>query len=351
MRLSELAPLLGGEIRGDSGVEVSRVSPLDRGDPGSIAFMAHPKYRDQLRSCRASALIVSDPSLVGPDSGAPSFPAIVVVKDAYVAYARAAAILHPGHAEEPGVHPSAVVHPSARIDPTAHVGPFVSVAEGSSVGARSVLHAHVVLYRGAVIGDDTTLHAGVSIREGCRVGHRVIIHNNSVIGADGFGFARDADGRHVKIPQVGIVEIGDDVEIGALSAVDRASMGVTRIMRGTKIDNLVQVGHSVEIGEDGILCAQVGVAGSTRIGNRVILAGQVGVADHVTVGDDVIASAQSGLHGEVAAKSRLAGSPAYDARTWLKVSAGLKQLPDLIRKVRDLEARVEDPAKAGAGTK
>lgn len=351
MKLSELAPRLGGEVRGDSAVEVSRVAPLESGEPGSISFLSHARYRAQLQSCRASALIVSDPSLLGPESGAPSFPAIIVVRDAYVAYARAAAILHPGVVETPGVHPSAVVHPSARIDPSAHVGAFVSVAEGASVGARSVLHPHVVLYRGAAVGEDTTLHAGVSIREGCRVGNRVIIHNNSVIGADGFGFARDADGRHVKIPQVGIVEIGDDVEIGALSAVDRASMGATRIMRGTKIDNLVQVGHSVEIGEDGILCAQVGVAGSTRIGHRVILAGQVGVADHVTLGDDVIASAQSGLHGDVPSKSRLAGTPGYDARTWLKVSAGLKQLPDLIRKVRDLEARLQDPAKAGPETK
>lgn len=351
MRVSELASLLVGEVRGDSGTEVHRVSPLETGAPGSVSFLAHSKYRDQLRSCRASALILSDPSLIGPDSGSPAFPALIVVKDAYVAYARAAAILHPGAVEQPGIHPSAAVHPSAQIDPTAHVGAFVSVAEGASVGARSVLHPHVVLYREAAVGEDTTLHAGVSIREGCRVGNRVIIHNNSVIGADGFGFARDADGRHVKIPQVGIVEIGDDVEIGALSAVDRASMGATRIMRGTKIDNLVQVGHSVEIGEDGILCAQVGVAGSTRIGNRVILAGQVGVADHVTVGDDVIASAQSGLHGEVPSKSRLAGSPGYDARTWLKVSAGLKQLPDLIRKVRALEARLQDPVKTGLETK
>jgi UDP-3-O-[3-hydroxymyristoyl] glucosamine N-acyltransferase len=168
----------------------------------------------------------------------------------------------------------------------------------------------------------------------------VVIHNNAVIGADGFGFARDADGKYVKIPQVGVVEIEDDVEIGALSAVDRASMGVTRIKRGTKLDNLVQIGHSVEIGEDGVVCAQVGIAGSTRVGDRVILAGQVGVADHASLGNDVIVSAQSGLHGEVPDRSRVAGSPAFDARTWLKVSGGLKQLPDLIKRVRDLEERL-----------
>ena len=340
MRLDELARRLGAEVRGDGLLEVDRVTPLESSGPGSVSFLSHAKYRAQLQACRASALIVSDPSLVAPGSGAPSFPAILVVRDAYVAYAAAAALLHPAIAETPGIHPSAVVHPSARVDATAHVGAFVSIAEGAQVGARVTLHPHVVLYRDVSVGEDTTLHAGVSVREGCRIGRRSIIHNNAVIGADGFGFAKDAHGKHVKIPQVGIVEIGDDVEIGALSAVDRASMGVTRIKRGTKLDNLVQVGHSVSIGEDGVVCAQVGIAGSTKIGDRVILAGQVGVADHTTLGDDVIVSAQSGLHGEVPSKSRMAGSPAYDARMWLKASAGLKQLPDLIRRVRELEEKL-----------
>jgi UDP-3-O-[3-hydroxymyristoyl] glucosamine N-acyltransferase len=341
LRLFDLAPRLGGEVRGDPGVEVFRVAPLELGLPGSISFLGHSKYRAQLLSCRASALIVSDPSLVTPESGVPAFAALVVVPDAYIAYAKAAAILHPAEPPPSGVHPSAVVHETARVDASAHVGAFVSIGPGASVGARSVLHPHVVLYGDVAVGDDTTLHAGVSVREGCRIGSRVLIHSNSVIGADGFGFARDENLRNVKIPQIGIVEIEDDVEIGALCAVDRASMGVTRIKRGAKLDNLVQVGHSVEIGEDGVLCAQVGIAGSTKIGDRVILAGQVGVADHTTLGDDVIVSAQSGLHGEVPSRARLAGSPAYDARTWLKVSAGLKQLPDLIRRVRDLEAQIE----------
>jgi UDP-3-O-[3-hydroxymyristoyl] glucosamine N-acyltransferase len=239
-----------------------------------------------------------------------------------------------------------VVHPTARVADTAHVGAFASIAQGASIGARAVLHPHVVVYRDAVVGEDAVLHSGVSLREGCRLGRRVIVHNNAVIGADGFGFAKDAEGKYVKIPQVGIVEIEDDVEIGALTAVDRASMGVTRIGRGTKLDNLVQIGHSVSIGEHGVICAQVGVAGSTTVGDRVILAGQVGVADHVTLGDDVIASAQSGLHGEVPSKSRMAGSPAVDARTWLKVSGGLKQLPELIKRVREIESRIEAMTQA-----
>jgi UDP-3-O-[3-hydroxymyristoyl] glucosamine N-acyltransferase len=338
LRLKDLARHLGGEVRGDLEVEVSRVAPLESGTPGSICFLAHAKYRPQLQSCRASVLILSDPALVGAGSGAPDFTALLVVKDAYVAYARAAAILHPAAPEAAGIHETAVVHQTARVDPSAHLGAHVSVGAGATIGARAVLHPNVSVYREASVGEDAILHSGVSVREGCRIGNRVIVHNNSVIGADGFGFARDSSGTYVKIPQMGIVEIGDDVEIGALSAVDRASMGVTLIKRGTKLDNLVQVGHSVQIGEDGVVCAQVGIAGSTRIGDRVILAGQVGIADHVTIGDDVVATAQSGLHGEIPSKSHMAGSPAYSARTWLKVSAGLKQLPDLIKRVRDLEA-------------
>jgi UDP-3-O-[3-hydroxymyristoyl] glucosamine N-acyltransferase len=342
LRLGDLARHLGAEVRGDAELEIDRVAPLETSDPGSVSFLSHAKYRNQLLASRASALIVSDPSLVGAGSGAPAFPALLVVRDAYVGYARAAALLHPARAEPAGIHPTAAVHPSARVDSTAHVGAFVSIAEGAQVEARVTLHPHVVLYRDVLVGEDATLHAGVCVREGCRIGRRVIVHNNAVIGADGFGFAKDADGAYVKIPQVGIVEIGDDVEIGALSAVDRASMGVTRILRGAKLDNLVQIGHSVSIGEDTVICAQVGVAGSTRVGDRVVLAGQVGVADHVTIGNDVIASAQSGLHGEVPDKSRMAGSPAYDARVWLKVSAGLKQLPDLIKRVRELEKHLAD---------
>ena len=350
MRLLDLAQHLGGEVRGDAQLEIGRVAPLEKGSPGSICFLSSGKYRSQLLACRASVLIVSDPSLLTAE-GTPSFAAVLVVKDAYVAYARAAALLHPPFAETPGVHPSATVHPEAHVDPSASIGAFVSVAEGVSIGARVTLHPHVVVYRNASVGEDSTLHAGVSLREGCRIGRRVIVHNNAVIGADGFGFAKDADGKYVKIPQIGVVEIEDDVEIGALSAVDRASMGVTRIKRGTKLDNLVQIGHSVEIGEDGVLCAQVGVAGSTTVGDRVVLAGQAGVADHVTIGDDVVASAQSGLHGAVASGSRVAGTPAVDARNWLKVSASLKQLPELIKRVRDLEARLEAVSPPSAAEK
>jgi len=348
LRITELAERLGGEVRGDAQTEVSHVAPLESAGPGSVAFLAGAKYRARLASCRASVLILSDLSLLEDVQGAPAFPALLVVKDAYVAYARAAAELHPPSQERPGIHPTAVVDPTASVDPSAHVGPLVFVGEGAVIGARASLHPGVVIYRGARVGEESVLHSGVCVREGCRIGRRVVIHNGAVIGADGFGFAKDAEGRYVKIPQIGIVEIEDDVEIGALSAIDRASMGVTRIKRGTKLDNLVQVGHSVEIGEDGVLCAQVGIAGSTRVGDRVVLAGQVGVADHVTLGDDVMASAQSGLHGEIPSGTRVAGTPAVEGRAWLRVSAALKQLPDLIRRVRDLESALAAAKAEGA---
>jgi UDP-3-O-[3-hydroxymyristoyl] glucosamine N-acyltransferase len=208
------------------------------------------------------------------------------------------------------------------------------------VGARSVVHAHSVLYEDVEIGEDCVLHSGVHVREGCRLGHRVVVQNGAVIGGDGFGFARDQDGRYEKIPQVGIVVVEDDVEIGALVAIDRAAMKETRIGRGTKIDNLVQIGHSVTVGRDTVLAGQVGIAGSTRIGDGVTLAGQVGVAGHITVGDRVIATAQTGIPSSVEAGALVSGYPAIDNRAWLKASAVFHRLPELLKRLRELEAAV-----------
>jgi UDP-3-O-[3-hydroxymyristoyl] glucosamine N-acyltransferase len=210
------------------------------------------------------------------------------------------------------------------------------------VGARSVLHANVVLYPEVEIGEDCVLHSGVHVREGCRLGNRVVVQNGAVIGADGFGFAKDQDGHYQKIPQVGIVVIEDDVEIGALTAIDRAAMSQTRIGRGTKIDNLVQVGHSVAIGRDCVLAGQVGIAGSTRIGDGVTLAGQVGVAGHLTIGDGVIATAQTGIPSSIEAGTVVSGSPAIENRTWLRAITALARLPELQKRVRDLERRLSE---------
>ena len=302
--------------------------------PGDLTFVANARYTQHLETTRASAVIVS------PDvtTALPS----LLSDNPYLAFARAVALLHPPERPEPGVHPSAQVHPSATLGAGVHVGALAVVGAGVTLGPRSVLHPHVVLYDGVVIGEDCVLHSGVQVREGCRLGRRVVVQNGAVIGGDGFGFARDSRGRYEKIPQVGTVVVEDDVEIGALVAIDRAALKETRIGRGVKIDNLVQIGHSVSIGEDSVLAGQVGIAGSTRVGRGVTLAGQVGVAGHLSVGDGVVVTAQSGIPGSVEAGAIISGSPAIDNRAWLKASAVFSRLPDLQKRVRELERRIAE---------
>jgi UDP-3-O-[3-hydroxymyristoyl] glucosamine N-acyltransferase len=338
--LSELASRLGCGLRGQGDVDVVRVSGLEYAGPGDLSFVANQRYAGLLASTRASAVIVS-PEL---DTPLPS----LLSPNPYLAYARAATLLHPQPRPEPGIHPTAQIDPEAVLGEGVHVGPFAVVGRRTRVGAHSVLHPHVVLYSDVQIGDDCLLHSGVQVREGCRIGQRVVIQNGSVIGGDGFGFARDQSGHYEKIPQIGIVVIEDDVEIGALVAIDRSSMHETRIGRGAKLDNLVQIGHSVTIGADTVLAGQVGVAGSTRIGQRVILAGQVGVAGHLSIGDGAIATAQSGIPGSVEAGAVVSGTPAFDNRAWLKASAVLPRLPELKKRLRALEKQVE-ALRAAAG--
>jgi UDP-3-O-[3-hydroxymyristoyl] glucosamine N-acyltransferase len=265
----------------------------------------------------------------------------LVSENPYLTFARAVALLQPEERPAAGVHASAQVDPSAVLGDGVHVGPLAVVGAGVRIGARSVIHARVVLYPKAEVGDDCVLHAGVSVREGCRLGHRVVVQNGAVIGSDGFGFARDADGRYQKFPQVGVVVIEDDVEIGALTAIDRAALGETRVGRGCKLDNLVQIGHSVAIGEDTVIAAQVGIAGSTKIGRRVTLAGQVGMVGHIEIGDGVIVTAQSGIPGSLAPGSVASGSPAIENRAWLKSIAVFAKLPELQRRLRELERKLE----------
>ena len=252
------------------------------------------------------------------------------------------ALLHPLSRPAPGIHPTAQVDPSASLGEGVHVGAFAVIGPRARLGARTSLHPFVVLYADAEVGDDCVLHSGVHVRERCRLGHRVVVQNGAVVGSDGFGFAKDEAGGYEKIPQVGVVVVEDDVEIGALTAVDRASLKETRIGRGTKIDNLVQIGHSVRIGSDTVLAGQVGIAGSTRIGSRVTLAGQVGVAGHLTVGDGAIATAQTGIPSDVAPGALVSGYPAIDNRAWLKSSAVFAKLPELQKRVRKLEQTLQD---------
>jgi UDP-3-O-[3-hydroxymyristoyl] glucosamine N-acyltransferase len=338
MILRDLAAHLGCTVRGDGDVEVVRVSGIEQSQPGDLTFLANPRYAKKLAETRASAVIVSPETLTPLPS--------LLTGNPYLAFARALALLHPAAPPAPGVHPTAVVDESAQLGAGVHVGALAVVGPRVRLGARTVVHPQVTLYADVAVGADCVLHSGVQVREGCRLGDRVVLQNGAVIGADGFGFARDEDRRYHKIPQRGIVVLEDDVEVGALCAIDRAALEETRVGRGTKIDNLVQVGHSVTIGEDCVLAGQVGIAGSTRVGNRVTLAGQVGVVGHITIEDDVIVTAQSGIPGLVEAGKVVSGSPAFDNRDWLKATAVFSRLPELQKRVRELERRLSEMEKA-----
>lgn len=333
MKLSELAARLGASVRGDGSVEIARVAGIDEAGPGDLTFVSNPRYAAKLPSTRASAVIVA-PEI---ETALPC----LLSANPYLAFARAVAVLDPPPRPAPGVHPTAQVGAGAVLGEGVHLGAYAVVGARARVGARSVLHPHVVLYDDVVVGEDCDLHSGVQVREACRIGDRVVVQNGAVIGSDGFGFAKDDAGRYAKIPQRGIVVLEDDVEIGALTAIDRAALAETRIGRGTKIDNLVQVGHSVTIGEDSVLAGQVGIAGSTKLGKRVTLAGQVGVAGHLSLGDGVIASAQTGIPHDVEAGAFVSGYPAIDNRSWLKSSAVFAKLPELKKRLRELEQQVE----------
>ncbi len=333
MILRELAERLACPLEGEVEVEIERVAGIEEAGPGDLTFLANPRYASRLAKTRAAAVVVRP----GTEALVPR----LVSQQPYLTFARAAQLLHPEIPPAPGVHPSAEVDGSAVLEPNVHVGALCVVGPRVRVGARTVLHPQVTLYADVELGEDCVLHSGVQVRERTRIGSRVVVQNGAVLGADGFGFARDEQGRYVKIPHIGRLVIEDDVEIGALSAIDRASLAITRIGRGTKLDNLVQVGHSVVIGEDTVLAGQVGIAGSARVGSRVTLAGQVGVAGHLSIGDGATASAQTGIPSSVAPGAFVSGYPAIENRAWLKSSAVFSRLPELQRRVRALEQQLE----------
>jgi UDP-3-O-[3-hydroxymyristoyl] glucosamine N-acyltransferase len=328
MKLSALATALGVRLEnGSPDMEITGLNGIEHAGPGELTFVSNPKYSAAARTTKASAVIV------GEDF--PAVPAAMLrAKDPYLTFARALALFHPPLRYAPGVHATAVVHASARIGANAHVGPYVVIDEDVVIGSNAVLLAHAVVYRGVKIGDNFFAHAHSVVRENCRLGNNIVLQNGVVIGADGFGFAKTTKGRWHKIPQPAPVVIEDDVEVQANSCIDRASVGETRIGRGVKVDNLVQVGHGSQVGEDALLCAQVGLAGSSEIGNRVILTGQVGVVGHCKVGDDAIVTPQSGVAHDIPAGALVSGAPAVDHKLWLKYSAILPRLPEIARAVR-----------------
>jgi UDP-3-O-[3-hydroxymyristoyl] glucosamine N-acyltransferase len=327
MKLAQLAVALGVKLEnGSPETEITGVAGIKEAGPGELAFVANPKYAAAARTTRAAAVLVAE--------DAPALPgAMLRSKNPYLDFSRAIALFHQPPHYEPGMHPTAVIHPSAVIGPRSHVGAYVVIDQDVTIGADAVLLAHVVIYRGVTIGDHFFAHAHAVVRENCRLGNRVTLQNGVVIGADGFGFAKDDAGHWHKIPQPQPVVIEDDVEVQANSCIDRASVGETHIGRGVKIDNLVQIGHAAQIGEDSLLAAQVGLAGSTEIGKNVILTGQVGVVGHCTVGDGAIVTPQSGVAGDVPAGAIVSGAPAVDHKLWLKYSALLSKLPEIARAV------------------
>ncbi len=328
MKLSAIAAALDVRLENGSGeTEITGLNAIDRAGAGELTFVSNPKYASAARTTRASAVIVSE-----------DFPAVPTAmlraKDPYLTFARALELFHPATKYAAGVHATAVVERSARIGVGSHIGPYVVIGEDVEIGANAVLLAHVVIYRGAKIGDNFFAHAHAVVRETCRIGNNVLLQNGVVVGADGFGFAKRPDGSWHKIPQPARVVIEDDVEVQANSCIDRASVGETHIGRGVKVDNLVQVGHGSQVGEDALLCSQVGLGGSTEIGKRVILTGQVGVVGHCKVGDNAIVTPQSGVAGDIPAGALVSGAPAVDHKAWLKYSAILPRLPELVRAVR-----------------
>jgi UDP-3-O-[3-hydroxymyristoyl] glucosamine N-acyltransferase len=333
MQLGDLAAQLGCTLEGDGAIDIIRVAALEDGGPGDLTFLANPKYASALAATRASAVIAA------PDvTGAPC--PVLRSTNPYLTLARAIGLLHPAPRPVAGVHPTALIAPDAVIGADVAIGPYAVVGGHARIGDRSVLHPHVVVGAGADVGADCLLHARVSIRERVRIGARCVIQDGAVIGSDGFGFAHRADGTHEKIPQVATVVIEDDVEIGANTTVDRPAVGETRIRRGTKIDNLVQIAHGVVVGTNALLAAQVGIAGSSTIGNDVMLGGQVGVTGHVTVGDRVKASAKTGVTGHVPADAFITGYPHMDNLEWRKAYAVFRRLPEMRRQLAELERRL-----------
>ncbi len=336
MKLSDLAKKIDCRLDSPSDIEITGVAGLEEAHPGQITFLANKRYTPLLKTTRASAVFVDDNAPVSRDPGQPPL-ASVRSDNPYLAFAKALELFYQPPTYTPGIHPTAVIDPTAKIGASAHIGPYCFVDENVVIGKNAVLHSAVSIYRGAQIGDDFFAHSHSVVREFCRIGDRVILQNGAVIGADGLGFAKRQDGTWHKIVQSGPAILEDDVEVQANACVDRATVGETHIGKGTKIDDLVLVGHACKVGPDAMLCGQTGLAGSTTTGRGVILAGQAGSSGHIHIGDSAVITAKTGLHADVPPNSIQSGYPAIDNASWLKISAALNRLPELLNRVRDLE--------------
>ncbi len=335
LTVKDLSQLLECPFEGEGSTIICGVSSLDKAKKGDLVFLAHQKYRPLLDKSKASVAII-------PVEEKYERIPVIKSKNPYLTFVKAVELFFKPYRMKPGIHLNALVSPSAKIGKDVAVGPFAYIGDEVEIGARTAIFPFVCLYPRVKIGKETVIHSHVSIREETKIGNRVIIHNGAVVGSDGFGFLKTEDGTHAKIPQKGVVVIEDEVEIGANTTIDRAALGETVIKKGIKIDNLVQIAHNVEIGENTILAAQTGIAGSTKIGKNVLMGGQVGVADHVSIGDNVIVAAKSGITKNVPAHSFVGGSPHLDIKDWRKVWVLLPQLYNIVKDLKKLKKRVEE---------
>lgn len=338
MRLGEIAEILHCRLEGNADYEILGVDKIETAGPDKLTFVANRKYLSRMKESKAGAVIVD----FSVESNGKN---LLRHSNPYLTYARALELFYTSYRPAAGISSYAQISSKAKIGKEVFIGPFVFVDDDVAIGDRCCIFPSATIYRGVKIGSDCIIHSNVSIREDSEIGNNVIIKNGAAIGTEGFGFAKQEDGQHYKIIQTGKLIIEDQVEIGANSTIDRPALGETRIRQGVKIDNLVQIGHASDVGENSILCAQVGLAGSTRIGKNVILSGQVGVAGHLEIGDNVVATAQTGIPNSVKENSFISGYPAIDNRAWLKSSAVFARLPELLRELQNLQAKVEELEK------
>jgi UDP-3-O-[3-hydroxymyristoyl] glucosamine N-acyltransferase len=340
MKLAEVAEKLGCRLEGPPGLVIHGVAGIEHAEVGQLTFLANRRYFPLLKTTRASAVLVEEGVALEREA---SLPPLVALRSGnpYLAFARAIELFYRPPHYAPGIHPTAIIAKSAKIGSGAHVGPYCFVDEDVELGRNAVLHSCVTIYRGVKIGDNFFAHAHAVVREFCRLGDRVILQNGVVIGGDGFGFAKQKDGTWYKMVQAGPTVLEDDVEVQSNSCVDRATVGETRIGRGAKLDDMVLVGHGTQIGSNTLLCGQVGLAGSTKVGRDCILAGQVGSGGHITIGDRTLLTAQSGIPHDLAGDKHYSGSPCVEHKQWLKNAAALNRMPDLQKRVRELEAEIE----------
>jgi UDP-3-O-[3-hydroxymyristoyl] glucosamine N-acyltransferase len=332
--LKELSEHLGGTVTGDENVLIKGIASLDDAREDQITFLANPKYAAKVATTRAAAVVI-------PPGAERHGRNVIEVKNPYLAFAKLLTIFHVRRPKVKGVMPGAFIGDNVVMGEEVTIYPGAFVGDGVKLGAKVVIHSGAVLYDGVEVGDDVTVHANVTVRERCRIGNGVIIHSGAVIGSDGFGYAPDGRGWY-KIPQIGIVVIEDDVEIGANTAIDRAALEVTRIGRGTKIDNLVQIAHNCQIGENCMIVSQVGISGSTRLGEHVTLAGQVGLAGHLEIGANTMVGAKSGVPGNLPANGMFSGIPTIPHREWLRSMGTISKLPEMRKTVAALEKRLKE---------